>query len=96
MRKRRRAQSPQSPATPAGSSSLAFARALETLRIDRVGVVATCPEPAANAFAAFLGEFRPHWKSGMISRANVRIMPKNEASSAAKQRRFMASTPALR
>lgn len=42
---------------PAGSTSLAFARALATLRIDRVGVVATYPEPAANAFAAFLGEF---------------------------------------
>ena len=42
------------------------------------------------------GEFRPHWNTGMISRAKVRIMPKNEASSAAKQRRFMASTPALR
>lgn len=42
---------------PASSTSLAFARALETLRIDRVGVVATYPEPAANAFAAFLNEF---------------------------------------
>ncbi len=42
---------------PASSTSLAFARALETLQIDRVGVVATYPEPAANAFAAFLNEF---------------------------------------
>ena len=42
---------------PAGSTSLAFARALEMLRIDRVGVVATYPEPAADAFVAFLNEF---------------------------------------
>ena len=42
---------------PASSTSLAFARALEALGVDRVGVVATYPEPAANAFAAFLGEF---------------------------------------
>ncbi len=42
---------------PASSTSLAFANALQTLRIDAVGVVATYPEPAANAFVAFLGEF---------------------------------------
>ena len=42
---------------PASSTSLAFAGALEMLRIDRVGVVATYPEPAANAFVAFLSEF---------------------------------------
>ena len=42
---------------PASSTSLAFANALDMLRIDRVGVVATYPEPAANAFVAFLGEF---------------------------------------
>ena len=42
---------------PASSTSLAFARALETLRIDRVGVVATYPEPAAYAFVDFLSEF---------------------------------------
>ena len=42
---------------PASSTSLAFATALEALRIDVVGVVATYPEPAADAFSAFLGEF---------------------------------------
>ena len=42
---------------PASSTSLAFARALEVLGIETVGVVATYPEPAADAFAAFLGEF---------------------------------------
>ena len=42
---------------PASSTSLAFATALAALRIDTVGVVATYPEPAANAFADFLAEF---------------------------------------
>ena len=42
---------------PASSTSLAFARVLEMLRIDRVGVVATYPQPAANAFVDFLNEF---------------------------------------
>ena len=42
---------------PASSTSLAFANALQNLGIDRVGVVATYPEPASNAFVAFLDEF---------------------------------------
>ena len=42
---------------PASSTSLAFANALVDLKIDTVGVVATYPEPAANAFVSFLDEF---------------------------------------
>ena len=42
------------------------------------------------------GEHRSYWKPGMISLAKVRIIVKYEDSSAAKQRRFMASTPAFR
>jgi len=39
------------------STSLAFIRALAACRARRVGVLATYPEPAARAFAGFLGEF---------------------------------------
>lgn len=42
---------------PATSTSLAFAMALSYLGLRRVAVLATYPEPAARAFAAFLGEF---------------------------------------
>ena len=42
---------------PASSTSLAFANALQSLGIESVGVVASYPEPATNAFVAFLGEF---------------------------------------
>jgi len=42
---------------PATSTSLAFAAALAHLGLRRVAVLATYPEPAARAFAAFLGEF---------------------------------------
>ena len=42
------------------------------------------------------GGHRPYLKAGMISRAKVRIIEKYETSSSAKQRRFMASTPAFR
>ncbi|MDH3689539.1 MAG: maleate cis-trans isomerase [Gammaproteobacteria bacterium] len=42
---------------PAGSTSLAFIAALETLGTSRVSVLATYPEPASRAFVKFLGEF---------------------------------------
>jgi maleate cis-trans isomerase len=41
---------------PATSTSLAFVAALERLGVGRVAVLATYPEPASRAFAAFLGE----------------------------------------
>ena len=41
---------------PATSTSLAFVAALERLGVRRVAVLATYPEPASRAFAAFLGE----------------------------------------
>lgn len=43
--------------TPSGSTSLAFADALRRLGLKRVSVLATYPEPASRAFAAFLGEY---------------------------------------
>jgi maleate cis-trans isomerase len=43
--------------TPATSTSLAFIAALERLGAQRVAVLATYPEPAARAFAAFLAEY---------------------------------------
>ena len=42
---------------PAGSTSLAFALALNRAQIDHVSVLATYPEPASNAFVKFLSEF---------------------------------------
>jgi maleate cis-trans isomerase len=42
---------------PATSTSLAFVEALAALEIDRVAVVAPYPEPAAEAFESFLGEW---------------------------------------
>ena len=42
---------------PASSTALAFANALQALKIDTVGVVATYPQPASQAFVEFLGEF---------------------------------------
>ena len=42
---------------PAGSTSLAFAKFLGELEMRRVSVLATYPEPASRAFAAFLTEF---------------------------------------
>ncbi len=42
---------------PAGSTSLGFADALDTLGIERVSVLATYPEPVSRAFVAFLEEF---------------------------------------
>ena len=42
---------------PATSTSLAFVAALERLGVRRVAVLATYPEPASRAFAAFLGEY---------------------------------------
>ena len=42
---------------PAGSTSLAFAKVLEEIGVRRVSVLATYPEPASRAFAAFLAEF---------------------------------------
>jgi len=42
---------------PASSTALAFANALQALKIDTVGVVATYPQPASRAFVEFLGEF---------------------------------------
>ncbi len=42
---------------PAGSTSLAFAKVLDEIGIRRVSVLATYPEPASRAFAAFLAEF---------------------------------------
>jgi len=44
-------------AAPATSTSLAFVEALDALGIDEVVAVAPYPEPAAAAFAAFLGEW---------------------------------------
>ena len=42
---------------PAGSTSLAFAAAAAAMKLSKVSVLATYPEPAARAFQAFLGEF---------------------------------------
>src|SRR5262249_55313354 len=42
---------------PATSTSLAFIAALDCLNVGRVAVLATYPEPASNAFAAFLAEY---------------------------------------
>ena len=42
---------------PAGSTSLAYATALERLETRKVGVLATYPEPATRAFVEFLAEF---------------------------------------
>jgi len=42
---------------PATSTSLAFARALSTLGLRRVAVLAPYPEAASRAFVAFLGEW---------------------------------------
>ena len=42
---------------PAGSTSLAFAKVLDEIGVRRVSVLATYPEPASRAFAAFLAEF---------------------------------------
>jgi maleate cis-trans isomerase len=42
---------------PATSTSLAFIAALERLGVQRVAVLATYPEPAARALAAFLAEY---------------------------------------
>ena len=42
---------------PAGSTSLAFAAAAAGMKLVKVSVLATYPEPAARAFEAFLGEF---------------------------------------
>jgi maleate cis-trans isomerase len=46
----------QATGRPATSTSLAFVAALERLGVKRVAVLATYPEPASRAFAAFLGE----------------------------------------
>jgi maleate cis-trans isomerase len=43
--------------TPGTSTSLAFVAALEHLSTRRVAVLATYPEPASRAFAAFLSEY---------------------------------------
>ena len=42
---------------PAGSTSLAFVKVLDEIGVRKVSVVATYPEPASRAFAAFLAEF---------------------------------------
>lgn len=42
---------------PAGSTSLAFAKALLLANLNRVSVLATYPEPATKAFVEFLSEF---------------------------------------
>lgn len=42
---------------PASSTSLAFVNAAQHLGLKRLAVLATYPEPAARAFAGFLGEF---------------------------------------
>ena len=42
---------------PGTSTSLAFVAALERLGAQRVAVLATYPEPASRAFAAFLSEY---------------------------------------
>ena len=42
---------------PAGSTSLAFVTVLRKLGLRKVSVLATYPEPASRAFAAFLAEF---------------------------------------
>lgn len=47
----------QAAGVPASSTSLAFADALAALRIDEVSLVAPYPEPATDAFVAFLAEW---------------------------------------
>ncbi len=42
---------------PAGSTSLAFIRALQQRNIQRVSILSTYPEPASKALASFLEEF---------------------------------------
>lgn len=73
---------------PAGSTSLAFVHALGTLGLRRVAVLATYPEPASRAFAAFLGEFGVEVRGlrwlGAPSGFDAAVIPPEDVAAAAR------------